>query len=170
MRALRRSVLALSLLVPLAALASPRTVPVGPGAVVEMHRSLFAALDRGDEDAVRAMISTRGHGTAWTPEDGWSEAGGATIAIGDTSAPLGTLDAAAGAKRLLAWGGGAGTRTSIRRAWSDCASDRISFAVLELERTRLVEGVERTEAWRCTSLVSHEGGRWVLWHLHASRL
>ncbi len=148
----------------------------GPGAVLEMHEKLFAALDRGDLETVRAHLGETPMGAEWSAAGGWTHPPG-FLAWGSEGNGKGFAAESRedGLRSLLAWGsegtkGGGGWSTKITRAWSDCHSPELSFAALEFERTRTVEGKSETVRYRSTSLVSYEDGRWVLWLFHASRV
>ena len=77
----RVSVLILLVLAPAAALlsASAGTAPPepalrsGPGQVLEMHKDLFAALDRGDLRTAHTFFAKVPSGATWTEADGWGE-------------------------------------------------------------------------------------------------
>jgi hypothetical protein len=175
---MKRPFLAFAALLPLAstALISGAAPASGPGAVLAMHEELFAALDRGDVEAVRAHLGQTPMGADWTAAGGWTEPPGflawATEGGGKGFSATSRED---GLRALLAWGGegskgGDGWTTKITHAWSDCRSADLSFAALEFERTRTVGGTTETARYRSTSLVSHDGERWVLWLFHASRV
>jgi hypothetical protein len=176
---MKRSLLAFAaVLLPLAsaALLSASGPAPGPGAVLAMHEDLFAALDRGDVEAVRGHLGEASMGGDWTAAGGWSEPPGflawATEGAGKGFSVTSRED---GLRALLAWGAegskeGGGWTTRITHAWSDCRSADLSFAALEFERTRTVGGATETARYRSTSLVSHDGKRWKLWLFHASRV
>ncbi len=149
------------------------TLP-GPGAVLEMHKQLFAALDRGDLDTVREHLGESRLGAAWTPEEGWSGAPGFLAWCSDAERGFASESRESGLRSLLAWAA-EGNRnegawsTRITRAWTDCASGALSFAALEFARTRTIHGETESVRYRSTSLVSFDGERWVLWLFHVSR-
>lgn len=143
----------------------------GPGQVLEMHRELFAELDRGGPEGAaqvaRHMREVKG-GLCWSEEKGWGDPGrflALALAPGDEA--LRSTDPRRAAASLSHWADG-GWKTTIQSAWSDCGSPERSYCVLELERTRKVNGVLERKRYRSTSLVSYRDGRWVLWHFHLS--
>jgi hypothetical protein len=176
---MKRPLLAgLTLVLPLASfpLLGSSAPAAGPGAVLAMHQQLFAALDRGDVETVRRSLGETPMGADWTPAAGWASPRGFLAWNSECGGPGFRADSREDALRaLLAWGaqgtkGDGGWTTKITSAWSDCHSPEISFAALEFERTRTVDGKSETARYRSTSLVSHDGERWILWLFHVSRV
>lgn len=150
--------------------------PPGAGAVLEMHRQLFRALDEGNDAPLRSLLASVSQGATWTPDEGWGDSQG-FLAYGppDGGGANRATSVEDGRALLQRWAGERGWQTRITHSWSDCASAELSYAVLELERSRPSASGgsggsgEEVERYRSTSLVSHRDGRWVLWHLHLSR-
>jgi hypothetical protein len=142
----------------------------GPGAVLEMHRRLFAALDAGDLERAREHFVEHRQGASWTADGGWTEPRGFQALLLDGEGRA--VEAAAPAdavSALAAWSRGAeGARTKVLGAWTDCASAELSYAILELERSEPRADGAEIRRYRLTSLVSHRNGRWVIWHVHLS--
>ena len=156
-------------------LSAARPAAPGPGAVLHMHERLFAALDRGDVERVRSFLAPSVRGATWDGEGGWEAPRGFLAYLPDADGQgVAAENEREGVEQLMAWSReaasqkGAGWKTEITRAWSDCRSADLSFAMLEFERTRpSQDGLER-ERYRSTSLVSHKKGGWVAWHIHIS--
>ena len=157
-----------------------RSAHPGPGAVLSMHKQLFAALDRGDVERVGGFIAESRRGASWSDasdpgKQAWGAARGFLAYLPDSEGRgVCAENEDEGVQRLIAWSQDAskkkagGWKTEIKRAWSDCHSEDISFAMIEFERSRSTPGGTQRERYRSTSLVSYQGGRWVLWHIHIS--
>ncbi len=153
-RLIAAAAFALAVPLALATLTASRPALPGPGAVVETHRALFAALDRGDAAAAERFFTRSKIGLALDRAGKFVESPGALYFV-----PGGGADPArAMAERFK------GGSTRIVGGWSDCSSGEISWAALELEHTP-AQG--RPERWNSTALVRHgdDGMRLYLWHL-----
>ncbi len=162
----------LALLAAVPALAPSASPPaLGPGAVLDMHQALFRALDEGDAGRLENLLASVPSGATWSSGEGWGAPQG-FLAFGPGGEGSASRAASVedGRELLLRWAGERGWQTRITQGWTDCASAEISYAVLELERTRRTDSGERIERFRSTSLVSHRNGRWVIWHFHLSRV
>jgi hypothetical protein len=129
-----------------------------------MHRDLFAALDRGDADAAREFVASDRKGP-----------GGLTTCflVDRSGRPLRSVDATSTRELLARLAGdakaaGTGFQTKITFESADCPSGDLSYAVLEFERTRIVDEKPETRHYRGTSLVRMEGSKWKLTHWHVS--
>lgn len=145
-------------------------LPFGPGAVVELHRELFAALDAGDEAKAVALLDT-------TTEGGWAEGADGGLArptlqlLDERGLPVSAQGPDAARTLLAATAraskdGGPAWSTKIVKLRADCPSGDISYAVLEFERTRGEKGA--TQRYRSTALVRWTDGRMKLFHWHVS--
>lgn len=150
--------------------AKPSPPALGPGAVLALHEDLFRALDRGDGKAVAALIVDRRGGLTWEKGTQWGDPGSflafATDPGGD---PLRADSSAKGLTVLERWAD-EGWSTEIERAWTDCQSPELSYAILEIARTRVEGDRSTTQRFRSTSLVSYDerANHWSLWHIHLS--
>jgi len=154
MKRLIAAALALATLPVVALLTASRPALPGPGTVVEAHRSLFAALDRGDAQAAERHLTRSKSGLALDRAGKFVESPGALFFVpGDARKPAQSL-----AERFK------GGTTRILGGWSDCSSEEFSWAALELEHTPAHGSAQR---WNSTALVRHEDGgvRLYLWHL-----
>jgi len=156
-------------------LAGAAPAPPGPGQVLEMHRRLFEALDRGDVKAVGEFLTVHRTGADWSPSRSWTEPQGfLAYGVDLAGTPHTSGSPKEGLKRLMSWAAEGARKdsrwkTEITKAWSDCSSRDMSFLCMEFERRRPSgDGVE-TVKYRSTSLVSHRDGHWVIWHLHVSK-
>jgi SnoaL-like protein len=137
----------------------------GPGAVIEMHKQLFAALDSGDEVAAKAFL-TPGLDTPF-----FLLSPAASNAAAEEPQRLENAEAAAGAFAALAQASrraGGVFQTRITSAKADCESPQLSYAVLEIERTHTVQDAVEVRRYRSTSLVQYVDHRWRLAHWHVS--
>lgn len=141
---------------------------LGPGAVIDAHKKLFAALDAHRADDAIALVDTTGEAGFSDGEDG-GIARPSAVLVDDGGAPVLASGAEAVKKAvrdlakedgLPAW------TTRIVRSRADCASAELSYAVLEIERTRGVKA--GTKRYRSTSLVRLVDGTWRLFHWHLS--
>lgn len=156
----------------IAALASSSLTPrPGPGAVLEMHKQLFAAIDAGDEARAVTFLDPAKEG-GWPDGEGGG-LGRPTLMLTAADGMPASANGAEEARALLAKiarasrDGGPEWSTKIVTSRSDCHSSELSYATFEFERTRGVKG--GTQRWRSTSLVRHtEGGGWKLFHWHVS--
>lgn len=147
-------VLALSFL----AKASPAPA-LGPGAVLEMQKQFFAAIDRGDADAARAFVDVGNSDLVFFGLDG------GTPVVADGSAKVGDM---IGKLARDAKSGG-GTWTTTIASWkASCGSADASYAVLELDRAHVVDGKSSVQHLRSTALVHYADGKWKLFHWHVS--
>ena len=123
-----------------------------------MHKQLFAALDAGDVEAALAHLSPDlNMGRKYTERP-------CTVALSEIDGlSAHAIGNAASRKLLTDWVRAAGEKASTTRVtrWlSDCFSAELSYAVLEFERTRTVDGERQTRRYVSTSLVTHRGGHW----------
>jgi hypothetical protein len=138
------------------------SAPLGGGSVLEMHRQLFAAIDRGEIEAVKAFVS-----------DSRGSSGGSVFLVDFSGAPVQAWGTE-GVRELLARTvahrskRGGEWKTTITKEVADCHSPELSYAVLEFERARVVDGKSETKRFRSTSLVCNDGGKWKLFHWHVS--
>ena len=141
-----------ALLAPLAR-SGPPALP-GGGAVVGMHVQLFRALDAGDAERAASFVGSDGEPTLLLDLGGEPE----------------RVTGRDGVERRLAeWARASkdqGYSTSIEVLRAECTSAALSYAVLEIERTR-ADGPE-VERYVSTSLVQHRDGGWQLVHWHLS--
>lgn len=139
--------------------ASPSAAPAapGPGGVLEAHRLLFQAIDKGDADAARAFVAGR-EDEVFFWVDGRGEPREATgpKACGQALADLATESK------------DAGIVTSIKSWRADCPSGEASWCVLELERKREGKNGPEVQRLRSTSLVQFTSNGIKLFHLHVS--
>lgn len=137
--------------------------PIGPGAVIEMQRELFAAIDAGDTERALAFLHEDMHMqrswgkrpcTLFLPESGEG-----------TTTARDHAQSRAALRRFVEEG--KGWKTEVTEATADCSSEDVSWAVLELTRRREVEGREVERRLRATALVTYDDG-WKLTHWHVS--
>jgi hypothetical protein len=149
--------------------ASPR-VPVKPGAagpegVIAMHQQLLAALDRGDGEAAAAFVGGDLKGRPGTTTLMIVDAAGTPV-LADDAGSSGDL-----LRKLAAIAKGSKnpwTSTITRELQVECYAPEISWAVLEIERAREVDGKKEIRRFRSTALVRREGEAWKLFHWHLS--
>jgi hypothetical protein len=149
----------------LAPAASPAPAPLlGPGGVIEMHRQLFAALDRGDSEAVKSFVDDENRDAdrqgsvflpdvAGAPAEAWGSAGMRDL-LGRFVAEQTKL--------------GGEWKTTITRVSADCPSSAVSYALLEIARSHNADGKTDVEKYQGTGLVHFNDGHWKLFHLHLS--
>jgi ketosteroid isomerase-like protein len=167
-----KSYLALLALVPVTFLFRPAAAPaVGPGGVIDMQVRLFRALDTGDAAAAAAFVDTDPNGGLADGQDGGLQTPSVFL-LDAQGAPI-VAHGAENVKKLLAAqaqaskDGGPEWTTRILRSRADCYSGDLSYAVLELERSRGVKG--GVHRYRSTALVRHaKDGGWKLMHWHVS--
>jgi hypothetical protein len=162
-----RSLLWLPALLALALPPTPTPVaraPIGPGAILAMHRDLFAAIDRGDGAAAAAFLGSdrKGPGGS-TSLFLLDRAGAPTRATGATDARELLAKVAAESKSA-----GGTFQTRITTEIAECPASELAFAVLELERVHAHDGREEVRRYRSTSLVRYEESGWKLLHWHLS--
>lgn len=146
--------------------ASPVALPasLGPGGILEMHRHLFAAMDRGEVEAVKSFIDDDRRN---------SERQDSLFLVEASGAPVRAWGGA-GARELLARlveadkKSGGEWKTTITKSSAECPSGDLSYAVLEFERAHIVDGKTVLERYRSTSLVRMSEGQWKLFHWHVS--
>jgi hypothetical protein len=142
-------------------LTSSAPVLPGPGGVIHAHENLFAALDRGDAEAAASLFTRTGTGMSMNREGKWEGSPGSALYLSDTSA-TGVAQTAPILEGLAErFKGG---KTEIVRAWSDCPSENVSFAILEFEHT---SHAGETSRYRSTALAQHQkkGFRFYHWHI-----
>jgi len=130
--------------------------PAGPGAVVAMHVQLFAALDSGDAARAASFV---------VPDQE------ASLLLDRGGQPELVLGRARVAERLAEWArssGGAGATTAVEVLRADCPSGALSYAVLEIERSRETAAGGEVRRYVSPSLVQHRDGGWKLMHWHLS--
>jgi hypothetical protein len=150
----------------------PEAAPgaIGPGGVIAMHESLFAALDRADAEGVKGRLgSISGLGACVDSRGQWSDPPSFLVALIEPGAAAKTAaDPAAGAEALLEWARSeTPLKTRILSGWSDCYSKDIGFAILEFER-RGADG-ERARRYQSTSFArsTDEGWKLYFWQVAA---
>ena len=135
---------------------------LGPGAVLEMHKQLFAAIDKGDADKAASFVADA---------TGGQEQPVTAFLIDENGKPV-QAEGKAGMKDLVtklakaSLDGGPEWTTTIVKSQADCAYAEVSYALLEFERNRAVKG--GLKRYRSTSLVRYVYGAWKLWHWHVS--
>ena len=148
--------------------------PLGPGAVIELHERLFAAIDRDDREAIASMLMESSAGIEQGESGEWLEPAGFLVFGWGAAGPLAAArDPQAGVAALASLAEGPDKsadrwRTKIERAWADCDSERVSYAMLEFRRERTHAGQSEVRRFRSTSLVAYTKTGWKLWHLHVS--
>ncbi len=150
-----------------APVSAPAPAPVpGGGAVLAMHRELLGALDAGDVQAAQGFLSADSQ-----PESAEGGRPCTLFLVGADGSPVsavGNGESRALLARFLAEQTALGGKfeTRITRAWTDCPSAEVSWAVLEFERAHSEDGAVRTRRYRSTSIVRHDDG-WKLtaWHV-----
>lgn len=148
-------------------LAVPRAAPpsaLGPGAVIEMHKQLFAALDRGDADAAREFVEGDRKATPRTSTMFLVDASGAPVKATDADESRDLLARLAGQAKSA----GGTWATTLTSEAADCYSPELSYAVLELERSHTVGGKTEVRRYRSTSLVRYADKGWKIFHWHVS--
>lgn len=136
---------------------------LGPGAILEMHKQLFAAIDKGDAEKAASFVADSG-GTAEHPVTAFliDENGKPTQAEGKTAVKELVTKLAKSSVD-----GGPEWTTTIVKTEADCPSGEMSWAVIEFDRNRGVKG--GLKRYRSTSLVRYvEGAGWKIWHWHVS--
>lgn len=144
--------------------------PFGPGAVLDMHKQLLAAIDAGDEAKATAVLDE-------TKEGGWtdSENGGIarpTLMLLDAHGLPVYAHGVEAARALLAQtaraskDGGPEWTTRVVRSRADCPSGDVSYAMIEFERSRGVKG--GVYRYRSTVLARWTDGKMKLFHWHVS--
>lgn len=145
--------------------ARPAAPAFGPGAVLEMHRALFKAIDSGDAEKAAALVDSSGENSKSpafaSPSVYLVDANGLPVSARNLEETRALLAQLARASR----DGGPEWSTTIQRSQADCGSPDLSCVVLELERSRGVKGGVRH--YRSTSLVrwTDAGFRLVHWHV-----
>lgn len=151
-------------------LLTPLTPTLGPGAVLDLHRQLFTALDTGDAAKALTYLDT-------TSTDGYAEGQDGGLAspslqlLDATNHPVSAYgpDACRALLTTLARPANDPTpwRTKIVSSRSDCPSGDLSYAVLEFERMRGDSGP--VTRYRSTALTrwTRDGGM-KLFHWHVS--
>ena len=148
-------------------LAVPRGAPpsaLGPGAVIEMHKQLFAALDRGDADAAREFVEGDRKATPRTSTMFLIDGSGAPVKASDADESRDLLARLAAESKKA---GGIWTTTLTSEA-ADCYSPELSYAVLELERSHAIGDKTEVRRYRSTSLVRYADKGWKIFHWHVS--
>jgi hypothetical protein len=147
---------------PPAAPAAP--APPGPGAVLAMHERLFAALDRGDAEAVAGALA---------PDETVGGLERRAHVFLDGPHPRAARGAAEARTVLAHWpklwrSDRAEVTTTIVRHQTECASGDLSYGVLEVERAYERGGARLVDRLHVTSLVAYRDGSWKLFHVHVS--
>lgn len=146
--------------------AAPAPTP-GPGVIFQAVRAFVAAVDQGDAGAIgQVMTDVPGEWFAAEGNDDIEPQRGTAPAFFDVDAQGKALalqgkDAIAGATK------GAHSKTKLVSMAAECPSGKIAFAVINLERSAGDEG--KSMKMRATALLTEEGGRWKVFHWHASR-
>jgi len=145
--------------------AAPAPAPVpGPGAVLSMHRALFAALDRGDADAVAAFVAPDLRGPPRTSALFLLDAAGEPVVARGADASRDLLAVLARGSRAA---GGTWT-TTMSREEAECHSSEVSYATFEFERVHEVDGRRVARRYLSSSLACYEAGAWRVFHWHVS--
>ena len=134
----------------------PAALP-GPGAVVGMHIQLFRALDAGDAGRAASFVG---------PDQKTTLA--LDLVGGEPELETGRAGVM---QRLAEWARaskGLGYSTSVEVLRADCPSGELSWAVLEIERSRETAAGVEVERYVSTSLVHYRSGGWRLMHWHLS--
>ncbi|MFO0981473.1 MAG: hypothetical protein U1E76_06915 [Planctomycetota bacterium] len=145
---------------------APALLP-GPGAVIAMHESLFRAIDAGKvEEALPFLHDDMNMGENYRARP-------CSLFLCDQQGqPLTARNHEQSAKLLKDWtlasaGDGKWT-TTVTPIGADCFSAELSYAVLEITRTRTVDGKTTTRRYHSTSLVTYGKDGWQLTHWHLS--
>jgi hypothetical protein len=147
------------------ALARPAAPVLGPGAVIEMHKSLLAAIDRGDAEKAASFVDAKGgdvKSSAFAkPSLFLIDAHGLPVAARDLTDSRNAIAELAKASK----DGGPEWSSKIVSVQADCGTPELSCVVLEFERTSGVEGGERR--YLSTSVVrwTNDGFKLVHWHV-----
>lgn len=145
--------------------AGPVRAPApGPGAILHMHRSLFAALDRGDAEAAMAFVA---------PDLNGPPRKSSLFLVGMAGEPVVSTTAAASSELLAVLakesGAAGGTwKTTMSRETAECDSGEVSYATFEFERVHEVDGRKVARRYLSTSLACYEKGEWRIFHWHVS--
>ncbi len=140
----------------------------GPESVVHMHERLFAAIDRGDVEGALAFLHPDMH-----MNRAWVERPCTVVLEGIDDRSQHAIGYEASRELVASWvretGAAAnGRETRITRWLSNCFSSELSYAIVEFERTRTVDGEAETRRYVSTSLVTRDGGSWQLTNWHVS--
>ncbi len=152
-----------ALLVPLAAFVWAPVAPTGPGAIADMLRGMFKAIDAGDRAGAKACLATA---ECKFPTLVWDlDLENKPVAIVGVEAAgkyIDSLfDATAKMKATLA--------SKITSLHADCHSPELGFATLEFSQTVTVDNKPETSNYRVTALVSaDQDNKWHIFHWHAS--
>jgi hypothetical protein len=147
---------------------APSAVPLrGPGAVIAMHEQLFRAMDALDIDKALSFL----HEDMNMGEKERSRP--CTLFLVDGNGkPLTALGYQESRKLLADWIQALSSEgryeTKVTALGADCFSAELSYAVLEFERLRTVNGKQTTQRYRSTSLVTYDAG-WKITHWHVSK-
>lgn len=135
----------------------------GPGAIEDMLRGMFQAMDRGDHAAAKRCLAT---GDTPFPVLVWDlDLENKPVAVQGAAAAAkyldDLLDGAAKAKAKIA--------TNLVAVHADCHSPELGYATIEFDQTVVVDGKSDSSHFRATVLVSMDkGGQWHVFHWHAS--
>src|SRR5262245_48919742 len=137
--------------------AAPDPAP-GPGAVIAMHRELFAAMDRGDVEKALTFLHAD-----MNMKDPYRQRPCTLYLVADDGTPLRSegCDESRSLFTLQLKNDGAarGTwKTTITSAHDDCFSSELTWCTLEFERTHVVDGRSTTRRYRSTTLAAYDGG------------
>ncbi|MFN0008526.1 MAG: nuclear transport factor 2 family protein [Planctomycetota bacterium] len=157
------ALLTLPALLALALTPAPPTA-AGPGAILEMQKALFAAIDRGDGAAAGAFVAPDRKGPGGMTSLFLVDRSGAAISASDVATAREALARLAAESKSA--GGTFETRITSENA--DCPGSELSFAVLEFERRHTVGGKVETRRYRGTLLARHDGSEWKVCHWHVS--
>jgi hypothetical protein len=131
-----------------------------------MHERLFAAIDRGDVEGALAFLHPDMH-----MERAWVERPCTVVLEDIDDRSQHAIGYEASRELLGSWVREAAAdrgETRITRWLSNCFSSELSYAILEFERTRTVDGEPETRRYVSTSLVTYADGGWKLTNWHVS--
>lgn len=149
-------------LVPLAAFAFAPKAPPGPGAIEDMLRGMFKAMDNGDRDAVKACVAMDGN----EPVLCWdNDLEGKPVAIKGGEATRkyidGLMDGIAKSKVKLT--------SKITDMHAACDTPTLGYATLTFTQTATADGKSDTSTYWVTALVTADkNDKWHIFHWHSS--
>ena len=138
--------------------------PAGPGAILAMQKSLFAAIDRGDAEAAKAFVAHDRKGPGGMTTLFLIDRGGAPMRATGTDEAREVLAKLAAESKAA----GGSFETKITGESAECPSSDVSYAALEFERVHTVDGKASKRTYRGTLLVRWEDEAWKLTHWHVS--
>lgn len=153
----------LALAAGLSALVSLGPAPAarGPGAILAMHRKLFAALDKGDAEAAASFLKKSGF---FRTELFLCDERGRQVKARGIE-PSRSLVAEWAERRRVEGGTWA---TKILESNPDCHSPELGYMTMEFEVLHDKDGRRTRKRFRSTSLVTYADGAWSLFHWHVS--